>query len=136
MTHARSLIALAVLAAFTSVASAQPSPMKADVKADAKAAVKTGKTAEGEIKDGSASAPAGMSKARTDVKSEAKAAVKGATTAEGEKGGAAYGGSDKGAKITSTASRADVKATATSAIASPPGEPKTQNTEASLPPKK
>ena len=139
MTNARSLIALAVMAAFASVASAQTSTPAArtDVKADAKAAVKSGKTAEGELKDGSASAPAGMStSSRGDVKSEARAAVKSGTTAEGEKGptGSGYSGPDKGAKTGSTASRSEVKSKATSAVSSPPGETKTQNTERPVPP--
>ena len=137
MTNARSLTALAVLAAFTSVAAAQTTmpATKADVKADARAAVKSGKTAEGEIKDGSASAPSGMSdKSRADVKSEARAAVKSGTTAEGEKGGTTYSGPDKGTKTTSTAARSDVKASATSAVTAPAGESKTQNTERSVAP--
>jgi hypothetical protein len=137
MTHARSLIALAVVAAFTSVASAQTTtpPARADVKADAKAAVKSGKTAEGELKDGSASAPTGMSdKSRTDVKSEANAAVKSGATAEGEKGGTSYSGPDKGVRTTSTASRTDVKGKATSAVSAPAGESKTQNTERTVAP--
>jgi hypothetical protein len=138
MTHARSLIALAVVAAFTSVASAQTTTTPAarsDVKADAKAAVKSGKTAEGELKDGSASAPTGMSdKSRTDVKSEAKAAVKTGATAEGEKGGAGYSGPDKNARTGSTASRTEVKGKATSAVSAPAGESKTQNTERTVAP--
>ena len=95
MTHARSLIAIAALAACACVASAQPT--KADVKADAKAAVRSGKTAEG------------------------------------EKGGKAYSGPDKGEKVTSTASRTDVKRGATSAVSAPAGESKTQNTERTVP---
>jgi len=111
MTNVRSLVALAVVAAFASAASAQPVPAaRTDVKADATAAAKSGKTAEGEIKDGSASAPTGMSdKSRSDVKSEATAANKAGATAQGEKGstGSGYGGPT--AKTGSTASRTDVK---------------------------
>ena len=117
MTRPRSLIALAVMVAFASVAAAQTTAPAArnDVKAGVKAAVRSGKTAEGELKDGSASTPTGMSdKSRSDVKNEAKAAVKTSETAEGEKGATSY--SDPAQKTGATASRSDVKSDAKAAV--------------------
>ena len=60
---------------------------RSDVKADAKAAVKTGATAEGEKGGSSYSGPSaktGSTASRPEVKADAKAAVKAGTTAEGE----------------------------------------------------
>ncbi len=121
MTNARSLIALAVLAASATLAVAQSVPAnRADVKADAKAAVKAGTTDEGNL---TTKGPGRVTKAeitsdksRSEVKSDAKAAVKAGTTAEGEKGGPAYGERDKNKPITSTESRSDVKQEAKAAV--------------------
>ena len=139
MTNARSLIALAVLAASTSLAFAQPaaSPSRADVKADARAAVKAGTTDEGDLSvkgPGRVTKTEGMSgTSRTQVQADAKQAAKAGTTAEGDRGGPAYSGRDRAEKAQSTATRAEVKAGATSAISAPAGEPKTLNTDRTIP---
>ena len=87
MTNVRSLVALAVVAAFASAASAQPVPAtRADVKAEARAANKAGTTAEGEKAPDykGPAATTGSTASRTDVKADARAANKAGTTAEGE----------------------------------------------------
>lgn len=113
MIQARTLVALAAATALATGAFAQTTMPAA--RGDVKAAVQAGKTAEGEIKDGSASAPTGMSdKSRGDVKADAKAAVKTGSTAEGEKGGTSYSG--PGTRTGSTASRSKVKSEARAAM--------------------
>ena len=121
MTNARSLIAIAIMTAFTSAAFAQTAgpASRSDVKANARAADRSGNTAEGEIKDGSGPAPTGMSnKSRRNVKNEARAAVQSGSTAEGEKGGTSYSGPEKDTRTSSTKSRATVKNEARAAVKS------------------
>ena len=137
MTHARSLIALAAMAAFASVASAQSTmPTRTDVKAEARTAVKTGQTEEGELTKGAASKPKSdtvSTKARSDFKSEAKAAEKSGTTAKGD-GPNTYSGPEKSTGR-SDKTRAEVKSDAAmSKGKTPAGEAKTLNTERSVPP--
>ena len=139
MTHVRTLIALAAMAGFASVASAQSTmPSRTEVKADAKTAVKTGETAKGELPAGTASKPMSdtvSTKARSDVKSEAAAAEKSGTTAKGT-GPNSYSGPDKAATGNrSSTTRADVKADrAMSKASAPAGQSQTVNTETSIPP--
>src|SRR5689334_4444777 len=76
------LCALAVCAGGAFAQSAAPA--RADVKAEARAAVRAGTTAEGELKDSAASAPGVSQKSRRQVKDEAKAAVRRGDAAEGE----------------------------------------------------
>lgn len=142
MIHARSLIALVATAAFASIASAQsPAPTRADVKADAKTAVKTGQTAEGELPKGAASVPKSdivSTKSRPEVKDEAKAAVKSGDVVKGE-GDASYTGSPGSSRVTkggaSGKSRAEVKADRASSTGSAPaGSSQTLNTERTVPP--
>ena len=145
MTHVRTLIALATMAGFASVASAQSTaaPMradvnKADVKADAKTAVKTGETEKGELPKGTASKPmpaTASTKAKADVKAEAAAAEKSGTTAKGT-GPNSYSGPEKAATGNSSGTtRDEVKADAAmSKSKAPAGESKTVNTETSIPP--
>ena len=140
MTHVRTLIALAAMAGFASIASAQPTaaPMRADVKADAKMANKAGETAKGELPEGSASKPKAATtstKNRVDVKSEAAAAEKSGTTAKGT-GPGSYSGPEKAATGNrSGTTRDEVKADrAMSKASAPAGQSQTVNTETSVPP--
>ena len=139
MTHVRTLIALAAMAGFASVASAQStSPSRAEVKAEAKAAEKSGQTATGELQAGAASKPKSntvSTKPRSEVKSEAKAAEKSGQTAKGE-GPNTYSGPEKAATGNkSGTTRADVKADrAMSKATAPAGQSQTVNTETSVPP--
>ena len=138
MTSIRSLIALAVMTSLASVASAQESAPanRADVKADAKTAVKSGATAEGELPGAkSAGSTAAQSNtSREAVKSEAAAAAKSGQTAKGN--ATTYSGPEKPSQSSSTKSRAEVKAGATSNISAPAGESQTQNTNLPVTPKK
>ena len=105
----RLLIALSALAALAGPVVAQPAsaPMRADVAADARAAVQSGSTAEGELVDSRASPRRATSdRSRSEVKREAKAAVKSGDTLRGE---AIYRGPDKAEAGASGRSRAQVK---------------------------
>ena len=139
MTPIRTLVALAAMSAFASVASAQSTmPSRADVKADAKVAVKTGETAKGELPEGAASKPKAntvSTKARSDVKSEAQAAEKSGQTARGT-GPNSYSGPEKSATGNrSGTTREEVKSDrAMSAASAPSGQSQTVNTERSIPP--
>ena len=121
MTNVRFLIATAIITAFTSAALAQTAgpASRSDVKAKARAADRSGNTAEGEIKDGSSPAPSGRSNtSRRNVKNEARAAVRSGSTAEGERGDTSYSGPEKGSRTSSTKSRATVKNEARAAVKS------------------
>ncbi len=111
----KSLITLSavVAALFASQAVlAQDAPKaRADVKAETKAAVKAGKTVEGEGSPAAGAKTASTKADRAEVKADTKAAVKAGKTVEGEGAPAA------GAKTASTkADRAEVKAETKAAV--------------------
>ena len=115
MNNIRFLMALAAMGSIATAAVGQSTtvPSRADVKAEAREAVSSGTTAEGEIKSGGASAPTGRTVLpRTSVKEDAKAAVRSGTTAEGEiKSGGASAPTGR-----SNRSREDVKSSARAAV--------------------
>lgn len=113
----RYLLVFLALAAGTGVAAAQSTvaPTRSDVKAEARAAVKSGTTAEGELKDNAASSPQGVSqKPRGQVKSEARVANRSSDTAKGE----SYRGPERAARTSAMGgkSRDEVKGEAKAAV--------------------
>jgi hypothetical protein len=101
-----SLIAAAAVAMLAQgvYAQAASSPARADVKAEGKAAAKSGETKALETQSATAPAKSTSTKARADVKADTKTATKeGKTMKAGDK-------PDTPAKSTSTTARADVKA--------------------------
>ena len=101
-----SIIAAAVLSSTLALSAFAQTTTRAEVKAEAKDAVKTAKTGDG---DASVAPKAKSTAARADVKADAASANKAGATAEGQRGA-------KVMKSTSTKERAAVKAEAKDAV--------------------
>ena len=121
MLPTRWLIALSALTTCASIVQAQTAaPDRADVKAEARAAVKNGTTVNGERDDSPPPRRSASTRSRGQVKAEARRATRSGDTARGE---STYKGPDTTANASSGKSRADVKneAKATAKAGDDPG---------------